>query len=55
MKGGSEDCVAILLDNHADVNTIGAVSPMSRERIEFDFLINRKIKRRSGGLSNEAD
>jgi len=26
VKGGKEDCVAILLDNHADINTIGAVS-----------------------------
>jgi len=26
VKGGKEDCVAILLDNHADINAIGAVS-----------------------------
>jgi hypothetical protein len=26
VKGGKEDCVAILLENHADINAIGAVS-----------------------------
>jgi hypothetical protein len=26
VKGGKEDCVAHLLDNHADINAIGAVS-----------------------------
>ncbi len=26
VKGGKEDCVTILLENHADINAIGAVS-----------------------------
>ena len=26
VRGGKEDCVAIILENHADINAIGAVS-----------------------------
>ena len=36
VKGGKEDCVAILLENHADINTIGAVS-VFKKMIGFSF------------------
>ena len=37
VKGGEEECVALLLENHADVNAIGAVSGI---KCVFAFMIH---------------